>query len=285
MSEEIWKSLYIDDEKTNYKVSTKGNVEESRGIMKHRIYTSGYHSITLQINKKSKSCLVHRLVCIVFLKNIENLEQVNHKDNNKDNNNLENLEWISPSNNVIHSQKNIPHYTRSILKLDLDGNIIEKYNSIKEATGGENRKKSSIIMCATGKRKTAYGYKWKYETDNKTNNNIDDWKDIEEFPRYKISETGELYSKHTKRILTPTIYDNYYRLRLAKNGKYLSKAIHRLVAQTYIENIDNKPIVNHKDGNTMNNNVDNLEWCTHSENVLHAYNTGLNQRRKIKNKK
>lgn len=215
MSEEIWKSLYIDYQKTNYKVSTKGNVEGYRGIMKHRIYTSGYHSITLQINKKSKSCLVHRLVCIVFLKNIENLEQVNHKDNN----NLENLEWISPSNNVIHSQKNIPHYTRAILKLDLNENIIEKYNSIKEAIGGENRKKSGIIGCATGKNHTAYGYKWKYETPNKTDINIEDWKDIEEFPRYKISETGELYSKHTKRILIPTIYDNYYRLRLAKKWK------------------------------------------------------------------
>jgi hypothetical protein len=282
MSEEIWKSLYIDDEKTNYKVSTKGNVEGSRGIMKHRVHNSGYHEIILRIKKKPIHYLIHRLVCKVYLENNNNLEQVNHKDSNKGNNNVENLEWMSASENVIHSQKNIPHYTRAILKLDLDENIIEKYNSIKEATGGEIRKKSGIIKCATGKQHTAYGYKWKYDTDNKTSINIDDWKDIEEFPRYKISETGELYSKHTKRILIPTLYDNYYRLRLAKNGKYLSKAIHRLVAQTYIENIDNKPIVNHKDGNTMNNNVDNLEWCTHSENVLHAYNTGLNPRRKNK---
>jgi hypothetical protein len=54
-----------------------------------------------------------------------------------------------------------------------------------------------------------------------------------------------------------------------------NKNVHRIIAETVIFNPDNLPCVNHKDGNKLNNSVDNLEWCTHSENTLHSYQTGL----------
>ena len=65
--------------------------------------------------------------------------------------------------------------------------------------------------------------------------------------------------------------EKYLFVRLCKSGKYKNKSIHRLVANAFIYNSENKLCVNHIDGNGGNNNVENLEWCTYSENELHSY--------------
>lgn len=70
----------------------------------------------------------------------------------------------------------------------------------------------------------------------------------------------------------------YYKTHLSKNGVNKTVKVHRIVAQTFINNQLNKKEVNHKDGNKQNNTVDNLEWVTKSENQLHAYKTGLNSK-------
>lgn len=69
--------------------------------------------------------------------------------------------------------------------------------------------------------------------------------------------------------------DKYKQAILSKNSKLRGFTIHRLVAKAFILNLHNKPCINHKDGNPKNNNVENLEWCTYSENTKHAYKTGL----------
>ena len=66
-----------------------------------------------------------------------------------------------------------------------------------------------------------------------------------------------------------------YHVELWKDNKRVVRMIHRLVAETFIPNPDGKPQVNHKDGNRMNNSVENLEWATCAENSEHAYRTGL----------
>lgn len=67
----------------------------------------------------------------------------------------------------------------------------------------------------------------------------------------------------------------YHRTNLSKNGNNRTVKVHRIVAQAFIPNPDNKPQVNHKDGNKQNNHIDNLEWCTQSENLKHAFRIGL----------
>lgn len=67
----------------------------------------------------------------------------------------------------------------------------------------------------------------------------------------------------------------YYIVGIAINGKNTTKTVHRLIAKTFIDNPENKPEVNHKDGNKLNNNLSNLEWSTVSENRYHAFRTGL----------
>lgn len=81
------------------------------------------------------------------------------------------------------------------------------------------------------------------------------------------------------RILKPCLdCHGYYRVTLhLKDGTQISKSVHRLVALAFIPNPEGKPQINHKDGDKLNNNPSNLEWCTASENLQHAYNMGLNK--------
>jgi hypothetical protein len=79
-----------------------------------------------------------------------------------------------------------------------------------------------------------------------------------------------------EKILKPSLNKRgYLYIWLCKNAKYKGFRIHRIVAKTFIPNPENKPQVNHIDRNVLNNCVDNLEWCTNSENMNHAKTTGF----------
>lgn len=70
----------------------------------------------------------------------------------------------------------------------------------------------------------------------------------------------------------------YLKVELYKNKKRKTLKVHRLVAEAFISNTDNKPNINHKDGNPLNNKAENLEWCTQQENIMHALKTGLRKK-------
>ena len=104
------------------------------------------------------------------------------------------------------------------------------------------------------------------------------WKIIENFPDYEVSNQGRVKSlKFGKEIiLTPGKNKGYLIVKLYKNGKKYNKTVHRLVLKAFKPNEDlNKNECNHIDGNKTNNCVENLEWCTHSENIKHAFRVGL----------
>ena len=115
------------------------------------------------------------------------------------------------------------------------------------------------------------------------------WRDIKGYEGlYQISNLGRVKSLGRKsysnvclkdKILNPALEckNGYKRVCLCKDGKEKRIKVHRLVAQAFIPNPDNKPIINHKDGNKLNNSVDNLEWISRSDNVKHAYQIGLNR--------
>lgn len=106
---------------------------------------------------------------------------------------------------------------------------------------------------------------------------IEKWKPIlETDSRYSISNLSRVRNNKTNLILKAYLdKDNYYRTTLRSKTKQLNRLIHRLVAQHFISNPDNKATVNHIDGNKQNNSIKNLQWCSNQENIDHAWGKGL----------
>lgn len=104
------------------------------------------------------------------------------------------------------------------------------------------------------------------------------WYDISKNNNYEITADGDVRNKKTQKILTGGINNSGYRT-VHINHYDPPEFVHRLVAETFVHNDDpiNKTDVNHKDGDKLNNNKDNLEWVTRSDNIKHAYVNGLNR--------
>lgn len=119
------------------------------------------------------------------------------------------------------------------------------------------------------------------------------WKDIPGYEGlYQVSNTGRVRSlnyngtRKTKVLKQGTNKDGYKRIKLYKDGKFKVYLVHRLVALAFIPNPNNYPIINHKDENRWNNNVDNLEWCTYKYNsnygnCIKKLNEGMKRRNLI----
>lgn len=105
------------------------------------------------------------------------------------------------------------------------------------------------------------------------------YKDIKGFEgRYKVSNFGNVRSENYKntgkvKVMSPVLHHTGY--LYVHLGKNVTKSVHKLVADTFIDNPNNYPVVNHIDGNKQNNKVDNLEWTTALDNIRHAITTGL----------
>jgi hypothetical protein len=112
------------------------------------------------------------------------------------------------------------------------------------------------------------------------------WKAIYGFSKYEANDKGEIRNKQSKRILKP--YSNrkngYLQVRVSNdNNESVTRKVHVLILMAF-NPIDKKDglEINHIDGNKLNNSIDNLEWCTHSANMLHAWQKGLNCGRRVK---
>ena len=113
------------------------------------------------------------------------------------------------------------------------------------------------------------------------------WKDVKNYEDlYQVSNLGQVKSKKSGRILkTPPIKTGYLRLNLLKNGKPKQAYVHRIVAEVFIPQKIGKSEINHIDGDKTNNRIENLEWVTHKENILHSHRIGLNKPNQVKGSK
>jgi hypothetical protein len=286
---EEWKQIQDYD---NYEVSSLGNVRNcNTGRVLKLTCKGGYIFTGLSQNSNGKTCPVHRLVALAFIDNPENKPQVNHKDKNRSNNNVSNLEWSTASENNIHRSTNEIQTTNQQVKvwrIDLNTDeTLELYDSIYLAAqwivSNTNNDKLCIdnvktgISCASrGLYKSSFGYKWTmYEYTN-----LDDelWKPVtingQTFDNYFVSNLGRF--KNYKGIIMENYkphHSGYIFVRVDKN-KY---ALHRIIASTFVENLEQETnnVVNHIDGDKLNNSAANLEWTTIKGNNIHNHKSGF----------
>ena len=170
---EIWKP--VEGYEDLYEVSNYGRVKSisfrnrmatfSREKMLSPLKIRGYLRVSLCKNGKHKYFSIHRLVAEHFILNLENKPCVNHKDGDKHNNCVNNLEWCTYSENEQHSHKMLgkqPINKKKVNQYDLMGNFIKQFDSLAEAGKSLNRRYSLISTCCHGHINKAYGYKWQF---------------------------------------------------------------------------------------------------------------------------
>ena len=143
-----------------YAVTSCGKVWSYRNecFLKPRT-VNGYLYVNLCKNGMIKTYGIHRLVAMAYIPNPENLPQINHKDENKTNNCLQNLEWCSAKYNINYGTRT-EKTKKPILQFTLDGEFIREWPS---ATDVRNEVNGNICNCLKGRKKSAYGYIWVYK--------------------------------------------------------------------------------------------------------------------------
>lgn len=128
-------------------------------IIKYGIQNNGYCIVWLRIGNKTKAFTVHRIVAKTFINNPLNLEQVNHKDGNKCNNHVDNLEWCSRSDNLKHAYREL-HQKRHSYTMVKCVNTGEVFESVRLAEKSKGLCKGAISQVLNGRSKTSGGLKW-----------------------------------------------------------------------------------------------------------------------------
>lgn len=171
-----WKTI---DGYENYEVSSNGEVRKINKAndprtkqycyLKAQKNNCGYLRYTLYKNGKSKVFAAHRLVALSFIPNPKNLPQINHKDNNKENNNIENLEWCSALYNNMYGGHNIKvanSLCKKVRAYNLKDEFIKEYNSIKDAAKDLGLNPAAISQILNNSNHHSInGYKWRYVND------------------------------------------------------------------------------------------------------------------------
>ena len=168
---EIWKD--IDGYEGLYQVSNKGNVKSLKWgkerILRPVIDRYGYYYIMLYNDSVRKRFKLHRLVAQAFIPNPENKPQVNHKDENKLNNCVNNLEWSTAKENSNYGTRNERmgySLCKSILQYSKFGDFIKEWQSAVEVKRVLDINKSNITQCCKGKLKSSGGFIWRYKEED-----------------------------------------------------------------------------------------------------------------------
>ncbi len=278
---ETWKTAVYDDvQYDNYEASTLSRIRnrKTRKLVKQYKRADGYMTCNLGKNGMRKNVRVHRLVAFTFLVNPENKQFVNHRNSKRADNRLENLAWCTHPENMQQTYTNPDRRTprkRIILFEDDRVTPSKIYNSIRSAAQLLGITEACIANVLAGKSKSTGKQQYYFEyADPKltlTRDELEEFEDVKEDSKFMISRDGRIYNKRLKTVTSGSVEGGYRYVRFNRTRK----CVHRLVALQWISNPYDKSSVNHKDGNKLNNHVDNLEWATVAENNQHAIEMGL----------
>ena len=268
-----------------YQVSNRGRVKSTRNniILKPIISDKGYYRVDLSKNGNKYRARIHRLVAQAFIPNPYNYSQVNHKDENKANNCVSNLEWCTDQYNHDYGTRNeraTKHLAdfNSILVVQLDNNykLINVWKSASSVNiqGIEHQ---HIAECCSGKIRTYKGYHWLYKKDYdlwiKSKGNQELWQPLKGFDNYLISNFGNIKTIDGKVISSYSKQNSSQLLvKLVNKGHEHSYKIDELVALTFIPNADTFKGIEHINGRYFDNRVINLRENINARNSWRSSN-------------
>jgi hypothetical protein len=288
---EIYKTI---NDYENYSISNLGNIKNNTNNKFLKIQkSSGYSTISLNKNNQRKFLFIHRLVAQAFIPNPENKLTVNHINHDTHNNRVTNLEWNTQKEQNEHNyktetKKRTTNRARSVACFDkITNEKIMEFRTMAEASEWLYTKGTSKCLesCLAGIRISinlnhmCHGYIWKYTDLDCTDLDNEIWKEMpEEFTlgksNYWLSNKGR-YKNNRGKMIDLKVSNQYITVSFRNNDKQVKYQLHRIIAYLFVPNLENKPFVNHIDGNKENNCADNLEWVTKSENTKHAHACGL----------
>lgn len=247
----------------DYNVSSCGHVwsNHNKKNIKPSI-KNGYYSVGLWKNGLRQDFLVHRLVAKAWIDNPNNYTEINHKNKDRTDNNVANLEWVTSQQNNKHSRNmNFNTHSQPIL---LVADISVYFERVKEASIALKRSESSLYkQLRNGTMYDCYYLEYvrcdydKIPTDQ-----------IIGFPMYTIDKKGNIYSKKTKRFIRPQSDKNgFLFVKLRENNQTYTRKVHILTALNFVPNPNQYPYVFHIDGDKDNNNSNNLQWNTMSNQM------------------